>query len=275
MSVRPARLLGACVFTVGVLVAASGCQVAAHRAPSHQVSPAAKPAAEPAATAPASPPASAAAEPRSPAAGPGLSEAQARAALISETDLGVPWVPAEGIATWRDGLLKATTESPECQRLLDALYADELLGAPTGTYAVTALDDGDDQAQLRYQVAAQRGADAEPALAWLRTLPQSCAQFTATTTRSGPQTVQVTAAELPQVGNDRQGLRITLTGQNPTEDGQPSVLTLDVAVVRVGDDAIVLTSGALGTPPQDAVGQALEVGAQRLAQVREQGRLQA
>ncbi|MFE0512697.1 hypothetical protein [Streptomyces sp. NPDC058964] len=258
MSVSPARLLAASVFTVGVLVTAAGCLGAQPERAARPASP----------TAPA-------AGQRSPAAPVVLTAAQVRAALITEADLGVPWGPAEGIATWRDGLLKATTQAPECQRLLDALYADELLGQPAGTYAVTALDDGDDQAQLRYRVAAQRRADADRTLAWLKTLPQTCAQFTAATTRAGLQTVQVAEAELLAVGDARQGLRVTLTGQALDEDGDASVLTLDVAVVRVGDDAIVLTDGALGTPPSDVVRQALELGTQRLTQVREQGRAQA
>ncbi len=65
-----------------------------------------------------------------------------------------PWTPTQGTATWRDSLLKAKTNIPDCQRLLDALYADELLGTPATAQAVTTLDDPDDEAQLRYQVAA-------------------------------------------------------------------------------------------------------------------------
>ncbi|MCF3134074.1 hypothetical protein [Streptomyces olivochromogenes] len=256
MPVPPARLLAASALTVAALVTVSGClgsvpdRVARHVPGS--------PAAEQAPQA-------------SPGAKPALTQAQARAALITEADLGVPWGPTEGIATWRDGLLKAVTNVPECQRLLDALYADELLGEPSGTSAVTSLDDGDDQAQLRYRVAAHRRADAERTLTWLRTLPGACAQFTAATTVAGLQSVQVSETQLPQVGDDRQGLRVTLTGQ-ANEDEQPTILTMDVAVVLAGDDAIVLTDGALGELPADATRQALEVGTQRLAQIRERGR---
>ncbi|MFD4605467.1 hypothetical protein ACFWPQ_46595 [Streptomyces sp. NPDC058464] len=223
--------------------------------------------------------------PASPAASPGtgtgtgtgtpaLTPDQAQAALIGESDLGVPWTAADGTATWHDGLLKATTGQPGCQRLLEALYTDELLGAPAGPQAVTALDDGDDAAQLRYQVDASRSADVDRTLAWLRTLPSTCAQFTAQTTAAGTEAVQVADAGLRDFGDARQGLRITLTAQ-PSAADAPTTLTLDVAVVRVGDDAIVLTAGALGTLPDDTTGQALDIGVQRLAQVREQGRAQA
>ncbi|GGJ16185.1 hypothetical protein [Streptomyces brasiliensis] len=209
------------------------------------------------------------------AAAPALTAAQAQSALITETDLGGPWTPTEGTATWRDGLLKATTNVPDCQRLLDVLYSDELLGDQSTTPAVVALDDGDDQAQLRYQVATRHPADVDRTLAWMRTLPQRCEQFTAATTAAGLQYVQVTNAELPVVGDARQGLRVTLTGQTTNDGYDPVTLTLDVAAVRVGDDTIALTNGALGTEPSDVTRQALEVGVQRLTQVRRQTRVQA
>ena len=217
------------------------------------------------------------AAPASPGASPGtpaLTVAQAQAALIGESDLGVPWTATEGTATWHDELLKAATGEPDCQRLLEALYTDELLGAPAGPRAATALDDGDDAAQLRYQVDASRSADIDRTLAWLRALPRTCAQFTAQTTAAGTEAVQVADAGLRDFGDARQGLRVTLTAQ-PSAAADPTTLTLDVAVVRVGDDAIVLTAGALGTLPDTTTEQALGIGVQRLAQVRERGRAQA
>lgn len=207
---------------------------------------------------------------------PGLNAAQARAALINEADLGAPWMPSEGAATWRDGLLKATTNAvPDCRRLLEALYTEELLGPPSRSPAVVTLDDGDDQAQLRYQVAAHRPADADRALAWLRTLPGTCGQFLAQTVSSGVEAVQVQELPLPAVGDARQGLRVTLTGESDANGNAP-VLTLEVAAVRIADETIVLTDGALGAvPPDDSTRRALEVGAQRLAQIRDQARTQA
>ncbi|MEU2333212.1 hypothetical protein ABZ770_03750 [Streptomyces sp. NPDC006654] len=215
-----------------------------------------------------------------PAASPGapgppvLTVDQAQAALIGEADLGVPWTAGDATATWHDGLLKAATGQPDCQRLLDALYAEDLVGAPAGPQAAVVLDNGDDAAQLRYQVDASHAADVDRTLAWLRTLPGSCGRFTAQTTAAGAELVQVADSRLSGLGDARQGLRVTLTWQ-ASADADPSTLTLDVAVVRVGDDAIVLTTGALGTLPPDTTEQVLRIGVQRLAQVREKGRAQA
>ncbi|MEU2618637.1 hypothetical protein ABZ642_10770 [Streptomyces sp. NPDC007157] len=214
--------------------------------------------------------------PTTPAASPGtpaLTPDQAQAALVEEGDLGVPWTAGDSTATWHDGLLKAVAGQPDCQRLLDALYADELL-EPAGPHAVTVLDDGDDNAQLRYQVYASRAADVDRTLAWLRAVPGVCGRFTAQTTSAGTETVQVADSGLAAFGEARQGLRVTLTTQPSTRD-DPTTLTVDIAVVRAGDDAIVLTAGALGTLPAHTTEQTLDIGVQRLAQVREQGRAQA
>lgn len=217
-----------------------------------------------------------------------LTATQAGAALVTDADLGAPWTPTQGAATWRDGLLKATANaaSPDCQRLLDALYADEILGESSSPGAVVTLDDPADQAQLRYQVAAHRAADVDRTLGWLRTLPRTCGRFTATTTRAGVQDVQVSEEQLPQVGDAREGLRVTLTGGgagnadtggtaatavgNADAGGGAGVLTLDVAAVRVGDAAITLTTGGPGAVPPAATQTALQLGAQRLTEARRQ-----
>ncbi|MFL4905717.1 hypothetical protein ACJ6WF_21725 [Streptomyces sp. MMS24-I2-30] len=267
MSLPPARLRAASglALTVAVLLTTSGCLTGeSGRA---------------AAAASTRPPA----EPPAPTGTSALTAAQAQAALITVADLGVPWMQTQGAATWRDGMLKAETDEPDCQRLLEALYTDELLGDATGMHAVTALDDGDEGAQLRYQVATRGPADVERTLSWLNGLPETCGEFTASTTAAGSQDVQVSAIDLPQVGDARQGLRITLTGEAATdsesedesEDAESTTLTLDVAAVRVGEDTIVLSNGSLGDVSADATSQALELGAQRLTQVRKDGRLQA
>ncbi|MFJ7151020.1 hypothetical protein ACIQVT_22900 [Streptomyces sp. NPDC100445] len=199
-----------------------------------------------------------------------LSDEQAQAALVTESDLGAPWTPTSGAATWRDGLLKATTSAGECQRLLDALYSDEPLGAPAR--AAVGLDDTDTDAQLRYQIGSRRPADVDAVLAWLRTMPALCARFTATTGTGTVEDVRVTDAPLPEVGDARQGLRISVAGTAP--DGGESLLTLDLAAVRVGADSFALTNGGLGDVPNDATQAAVQVGALRLADVRRQGRAQ-
>ena len=198
------------------------------------------------------------------------SATQAREALITETDLGPPWTATRGAATWRDGLLKASTSAGECQRLLDALYDDELLGGPPRV--AVGLDDTDTDAQIRFQIGARRPADVDGALAWLGTMPSRCARFTATTQTGTLEDVQVTDAPLPDVGDVRQGLHITVAAL--TRDGDQLLLTMDVAAVRVGADAFALTNGGLGGVPNDATQAAVQLGALRLADVRKQGRAQ-
>lgn len=212
---------------------------------------------------------------KSPSASPaaaGLTAAQAQAALVTDADLGEPWTPTQGAATWRDGLLKAKTEKPDCQRLLDALYADALFGADTRPRAVAGLDDEWNEAQLRYQVVERKSADVDRTLAWLKTLPKKCGRFAATTVAGGVQDVQVADAGLPEVGDGRQGLQLTMTGESP--DGEPTTLTLDVAAVRVGDDAISLTNGGLGDVMTDATQTAVQLGTERLKEIRKQARAQ-
>lgn len=248
-----ARVLRAFVLSAVVLLAAGACT-------SGLTGRSSKAASSPVTTPPGAP-------------GSGLTAAEAQAALLTEADLGAPWAPTAGAATWRDGVLKAQTDAPDCLRLLDVLYTDEPLGATTGPHAVAAFDDGADQAQLRYQVLALRPADVDRALAWLRTLPRTCARFTATTTRDGEQDVQVFELPLPDVGDARQGLRIVFNGESA--DGQATTLTLDVATVRVGDGALTLTDGAAGSVPADFAGQAVQLGAQRLTDVQRQAHAQA
>lgn len=214
-------------------------------------------------------------KPAAPAAPRVLSDSQAQAALITAEDLGAPWLPTGGAATWRDGLLKASTPVAECQKLLDALYTDELFGAPAR--AVVGLDDPDAAAQLRYQLTGRSTADIDRTLAWLKELPQKCARFTATAGKDTVEDVQVSDLPLPQVGDARQGLRVTLTlwgtaGDNP--DGEPTALALDVAAVRAGEDGFALTNGGLGGVPNEATQAAVQLGVRRLADIREQGRVQ-
>ncbi|MEV5316668.1 hypothetical protein AB0K92_03155 [Streptomyces sp. NPDC052687] len=207
-----------------------------------------------------------------PATPPALTEAQARAALLAWSDLGEPWAPTQGAATWRDAFLKARAAegtAPDCQRLLDLLYAEELLGAPAK--AVVGLDDTYNEAQLRYQISAQRPADVDRTLAWLRTLPEVCGSFTATMVSGTVEQVEVADAPLPEAGDVRQGLRVTATIE---WEGEPVTLTVDVAAVRVGEDAFTLTNGGLGDVYSEVTAAATELGARRLAEVRRQGRVQ-
>lgn len=201
---------------------------------------------------------------------PSLTDAQASAALITQGELGGRWSATQGGATWRDGLLKTRTDAPDCQRLLDGLYAEDLLGEPTGARAVVGLDESGNAAQLRYQVAAYAApSEVDAKLAWLRTLPTKCAQFTSTDVRGGQLNVTVVPAVLPGVGDAREGLRLTMSGASPADaaSGAAPMLTLDFAAVRVGDRAVSLTNGGLGGAAQDSTQQAVQVGTQRLQDV--------
>lgn len=222
----------------------------------------ARPAASPTAPTPAAQRASA-----SPTAPPALTDVQAQSALLTDADLGAPWTRTEGAALWRDALLKATTENADCGRLLDAVYTEELLGEPAGARAVAGFDDYDEGGQLRYQVTAAHRADVDKGLAWLKTMPKKCARFTAVGPRGAKQEVQVTEVGLPKAGDARQGLRLSTRGEL---DGAPATLTLDLAAVRVGDDAIVLTNGGLAEPRSEYTVHAVQVGAERLAQTRKE-----
>jgi hypothetical protein len=245
----PYRLLVRAL-TAGVLVSASACSL--HGIKRHADAPSVIP------------PASSTA--------PSLTAAQASAALITQGELGGRWSATQGGATWRDGLLKGRTDAPDCQRLLDGLYAEDLLGEPKGPRAVVGLDAIDNAAQLRYQVAAYAApSEVDAKLAWLRTLPAKCAQFTSTDVRGGRLNVTVVPAVLPGVGDAREGLRLTMSGQPSTDSGDTSgggsVLTLDFAAVRVGDRAVSLTNGGLGGAAQDSTQQAVQLGTQRLQNV--------
>ncbi|AXI87291.1 hypothetical protein ACOZDF_25740 [Streptomyces griseoincarnatus] len=203
---------------------------------------------------------------------PVLNDEQLEAALITEADLGPPWAAAQAPALWRDGTLKATADDGDCRRLLEVLYTEEPFGVPAGPRASVTLDDTAEGTQLREQIGAHGPEDVERALEWLRTLPERCERFRAKTARSGAQDVEVTELPLPDTAGDaRAALRVTLTGGGP--DGAPARLTVDLAAIRVGEDAIVLTNGGFGEVRAEVTQAMAQLGADRLAEVARQGRL--
>lgn len=121
-------------------------------------------------------------------ASPVLTGAGAKAALITEADLEDSWTQVKDAATWSDKLLigkvdvadflTAKTNAADCQKLLDALYGDDLIGKPSGASALTGFEQGG--SRLLYQVAAYDRARLGASLNWLKTLPVTCDQFTAT-----------------------------------------------------------------------------------------------
>ncbi|MFI8947635.1 hypothetical protein ACIGO6_14080 [Streptomyces sp. NPDC053750] len=206
----------------------------------------------------------------SPTLPPVLTQAQARAALITEADLGEGWGPTRGAGTWRDEVLKATAEEPDCRRLLDVLYTEELFGAATAPRATAALDDTAGGAQLHYRITSHRAADIDRALTWLAALPDRCGRFTARAAGGAERDVRVAELTLPDAGDAgdaREGLRVTVRAED-------AVLTVDLVAVRVGDDAVTLTHGGLGAPAADTTRAATETGTHRLTEVRRQGRAQ-
>lgn len=259
-----ARALLATTLPAAVLLATAACSAGGRDAAREVPVPA-----SPSASAPVPSATSAAEQP--PPAPPALTEAQLRAGLIADTDLGEPWVPTRGAATWRDGTLKANTGNADCRRLLDVLYTEELFGTPAGPRVSVTLDDAYTGGQLRYQIAGHPPAGVDRVLEWLGTLPDRCGRFTATTARSGAQDVVVEELPLPEAGDARRALRVTLTGE--TAVGEPTYLTVDVAAVRVGRDTITVTHGGFGEVPSEVTQAVAELGAERLAEIGRQGRV--
>ncbi|WP_411151314.1 hypothetical protein [Streptomyces sp. A30] len=204
-----------------------------------------------------------------------LTAAGARAALLTEADMEDDWaqVGDKEAASWRENMLvgevdvaeflTAKTDAADCQQLLDTLYSDDLLGKPSGAGALRGFEQGD--SRLLQQVAAYDKVALDESLAWLKTLPAECDQFTATDDTGDERTVQVTETSVPNVGDARQGLHVTVQG---TAADTPATLTLDVAVVRVGTDAITVTAGGLDGGEDDSVERAVEQGTQRLKDVQ-------
>lgn len=202
-----------------------------------------------------------------------LTAAGARSALITEADLGYGWNEEKGAAGWRDSLPVGKVDVAEflddkasaavCQKFVDALYTDELLGKPSGASALTGFSDAD-RARMLYQVASYDRNRLDDSMAWLRTVPSACDQFTITGDGGGKRTVQVVEAPLPKTGDARQGLNMTVKG---TVDGEPLTFTADIAAVRVGSSAITVTNGGLDGVEPGSTRQAVEQGTRRLEAV--------
>ncbi|MGI5430009.1 hypothetical protein [Streptomyces sp. CA-179760] len=202
-----------------------------------------------------------------------LTESGARTALITEADIEDDWTQVKDTEAenWNDSLvigtvdvsdfLTAKTDAADCQRLMNSLFDDDLLGRPSGANALRGFEEGD--SRLLYQVASYDRTDPQDSLNWMATLPEKCDQFTVT--EDGEQrTVQVIETSPPKVGDARQGLRVTVQG---TTGGAEATLTLTVAAVRVGNDAITVTAGGLDGDEQDSVEQAVKTGTQNLKDV--------
>ncbi|WP_347341199.1 hypothetical protein [Streptomyces sp. HSG2] len=199
-----------------------------------------------------------------------LTSEQARQALITEEDLEDDWQEVDGADDWDDDLeiggvdvddfLDPADDDDNCERLIDDLFDDDLLSDPTGAEAVRGFAMGD--ARLLNQVASYNSGRLDSSMDWLKDLPSQCDQFTVTDDDE-QRTVQIVEMSLPDLGDDRQGLEITVQGDSEN----PSTLTFDLAVVRIGDNALTITSGSPDGGEQDSVRQGAEAGTQRLQDV--------
>lgn len=106
--------------------------------------------------------------------------------------------------------LTGKSDAKECQRLVDALYDDTLLGEPSGPSALAGFQQGEQR--LLYQVGAYDSTDLEKSMKWLGTLHESCDTFTLTGEGGGRRSVEVVEASLPKVGEARQGLSVRVKG---------------------------------------------------------------
>ncbi|WP_267715419.1 hypothetical protein [Streptomyces sp. CoH17] len=213
----------------------------------------------------------------SPGASPGtLTESGAKAALITEADIEEDWNQVAGADKWRDRLLLGKVDvaafltakgaAADCQQLLDGLYRDNLLGRPSGPSALTGFEQGD--SRLLEQVAGYDWAGLDDRLKWMASLPQTCDEFTATGSGGAKRTVQVTEASVPDVGDARQGLHVTVQGDS---GGTPVTLTLDVAAVRVDTSALTITAGGLDGGQSSSVERGVRQGTERLKTVLDGG----
>ncbi|MFE3634570.1 hypothetical protein [Streptomyces sp. NPDC059168] len=263
---RPARVLASALAT-GALLVTAACAGDAGSPEAAPASPAAK-------RTPSSPSLSSLSSSSSPSASASraLTTNGAKAALITEADIEDDWTQVSNASSWRDKLLAGKvdvasfltgkTGSQDCQKLIDGLYSDTLLGRPVGASALTGFTEGD--ARLLYQVGDWGKGSLEKSLDWLKSLPDTCDQFTVTGSDGGKRTVQVVSGSLPAVGDGRQGLTLTVQG---TANGEPVTLGLDVAAVRVGSSGILVTNGGPSGVDHDSTRTAVQQGTQRLQQV--------
>ncbi|MCM1975045.1 MULTISPECIES: hypothetical protein [Streptomyces] len=201
-----------------------------------------------------------------------LTQEGARSALITEKDIEDDWTQVDDAASWRDSLLIGTvdvndfitgkSDAADCQQLMDRLYSEDLLGKPSGASALRGFEEGD--SRLLYQVASYDADALSDSMDWLKSLPEKCDQFEMTGGDSGKRTVQVIEISVPDEGDARQGLRVTVKG---TADGSAATLTQEIAAVRVDDNAITVTAGGLDGVEDDSIEEAVENGTPRLEDV--------
>jgi hypothetical protein len=203
-----------------------------------------------------------------------LTERGARQALLSETWLGSQWTSTTVTAADHDSLLRAavdregflthSTDSAACQLLLDRLEEGSLLAPAAGSAHAVAVFNGEGGGQLRYEVGAYPAADLTAARRWLSGLPNKCNSFTASRPDGGRESVEVSSLGLPVAGDSRQALLVNVEGST---GGVPFALSLDVALVTVGNSAVTIVNGGLTGTSEATTRQAVRLGGTRLKTV--------
>ncbi len=200
-----------------------------------------------------------------------LTSRQARGALLTEAYLGSQWTEVTNSADRRDGLLSGTVNARDwltheedaavCQRLLDRLGDDRILGTPLpGTEAV-AVFDADDSNRLRYAVGTYSADRLRSERRWFGTLAQTCGVFAATRPDGSTEKVQVTSLPVPEGDGSRQALSVVAKG---TAEGVPFTVSVDVALVTSGNSATTVINGGLADASHVTTGLAVRLGAPRL-----------
>ncbi|WMI58320.1 hypothetical protein RBH85_17055 [Streptomyces rochei] len=132
-------------------------------------------------------------------AGPLLTRAQARAALITEADLG-----GVGTDPGRGDLARRAAEGRRGAARLRSAAGRPLHRGPVRRRHRAARRHrprrGGSGAQIHYRITSHRPADIDTALAWLGTLPDACGRFTARADRGAVRDVRVTGLTLPEAG---------------------------------------------------------------------------
>ncbi|MFJ5777017.1 hypothetical protein [Streptomyces sp. NPDC093094] len=201
-----------------------------------------------------------------------LTQKGAETALITEADIEDDWTQVKDAQDWHDSMLigsvdvddfiSGKSDAADCQKLLDGLYDENLLGKPSGASAVTGFEM--DDSRLYYQVASYGRSSLDSSMKWLGSLPDKCDRFTVTGSGGGDRVVEVIETDLPDKGDAHEALQVTVEGES---GGNPATLTLNVGVVRVGDNAVTVIAGGLDGGEEDSMETALEQGTDRLNDV--------
>ncbi|GAA1928425.1 lipoprotein [Streptomyces sodiiphilus] len=195
-----------------------------------------------------------------------VTEAQARAALITDEDLPGQWSPADDGGTPAGRMLRGKAGAAACHDLISGLRDNDVVGPGSGATADRTFRGGD--STLSYQVAAYQEEAAVQGLERIKRLPAKCDDFTLTDAHGHRATAQVTGVSLPDTGDDSAGVRMVLDTE---VEGLAATLTLEVAAVRVGPNVLTVVNGGLDGADEEATRTAVDTGTDRLREVMDGG----